>query len=304
MGGDEMAWRQGRFVRIGGVLALCVVLGALAWGGPAGAQSTAQSRGQSLVIVQAQDPQNWDPIATFLLSWGLVDRGPDLVIRPGLATSWKWISKDVLQFKLRRGVTFHDGEPFNADAVKFTFDRLLGPEGAKGPQQGNYKSIDHAQVVDPYTVNLVMKEQDPVIITKLAGYGGMIVPPKYVQEHGSAYFGANPVGTGPFKFVEYRKDDHLTLAANANYWGGVPKLSAVTYRFVPEAATRVAELQAGRADIAPGVPVAQANVVKADGNLTLLTVGSPTVTEIRFDPSKAPAGDVRFRKAVIAGIDV
>jgi peptide/nickel transport system substrate-binding protein len=313
MGGGDMAWRQGRFVRAGGVLALCIVLGALAWGGPVGAQSTAQSRGQSLVIVQAQDPQNWDPIATFLLSWGmvgcnvfdgLVDRGPDLVIRPGLATSWKWVSSDVLQFKLRRGVTFHDGEPFDADAVKFTFDRLLGPEGAKGPQQGNYKSIDHAQVVDPYTVNLVMKEQDPVIITKLAGYGAMIVPPKYVQEHGSAYFGANPVGTGPFKFVEYRKDDHLTLAANANYWGGAPKLSAVTYRFVPEAATRVAELQAGRADIVPGVPVAQANVVKNDGSLTLMTVGSPTVTEIRFDPSKAPAGDVRFRKAVIAGIDV
>jgi peptide/nickel transport system substrate-binding protein len=308
-----MAWRQGRCIRTGVVLALCAALGTLAWGGSARAQSAAQSRGHSLIIVQAQDPQNWDPIATFLLSWGmvgsnifdaLVDRGPDLKIRPGLATSWRWVGANVLQFKLRRGVTFHDGEPFNADAVKFTFDRLLGPEGAKGPQQGNYKSIDHVQVVDPYTVNFVMKEEDPVIVTKLAGYGAMIVPPKYVQEHGSAYFGANPVGTGPFKFVEYRKDDHLTLAANPSYWAGTPKLSVVTYRFVPEAATRVAELQAGRADIAQAVPVSQANVVKNDANLTLMPVGSPTVTEIRFDPSKAPAGDVRFRKAVISAIDV
>lgn len=294
------------------VFILCVVLAAGT--GAVSAQSPAGSRGRSLVIVQGQDPQNWDPIATFLLSWGmvgcqvfdgLVDRGTDLKLRPGLATSWS-TADDGLNwvFKLRRGVTFHDGEPFNADAVKFTFDRLLGPEGAKGPQQGNYKSIDHIQVVDPYTVKMVMKVKDPVIITKLAGYGAMIVPPKYVQEHGSAYFGANPVGTGPFKFVEYRKDDHLTLAANASYWGGAPKISAVTYRFVPEAATRVAELQAGRADIAQGVPVSQASVVKNDANLTLMPVGSPTVLEIRFDPSKAPAGDVRFRKAVIAAIDV
>src|SRR5579871_4118788 len=146
-----MAWRQGRCIRTAVVFALCAALSTLAWGGSARAQSTVQSRGHSLIIVQSQDPQNWDPIATFLLSWGmvgsnvfdgLVDRGPDLVIRPGLATSWKWIAANTLQFKLRRGVTFHDGEPFNADAVKFTFDRLLGPEGAKGPQQGNYKSID------------------------------------------------------------------------------------------------------------------------------------------------------------------
>ncbi len=293
--------------------ALVVVLGGLAASVPVGAQSPAQSRGRSLVIVQAQDPQSWDPIATFLLSWGmvgsnlfdgLVDRGPDLVLRPGLATSWSWIAKDVLQFKLRRGVTFHDGEPFDAQAVKFTFDRLLGPEGAKGPQQGNYKSIDHVQVVDRYTVNLVMKTEDPVIITKLAGYGAMIVPPKYIQEHGSAYFGSHPVGTGPFKFVEYRKDDHLTLAANGSYWNGAPRVFAVTYRFVPEAATRVAELQAGGADIAQGVPVSQASVVKSDPNLVLMPVGSPTVLEIRFDPSKPPAGDIRFRKAVIAAIDV
>lgn len=295
------------------VLALCAAM-AIGTGGAVNAQSPAQSRGRSLVIVQGQDPQNWDPIATFLLSWGavgcqifdgLVDRGSDLRLRPGLATSWStpddgltWI------FKLRQGVTFHDGEPFNAAAVKFTFDRLLGPEGAKGPQQGNYTSIDHVQVVDPATVKMVMKVKDPVIITKLAGYGAMVVPPKYVQEHGGAYFGANPVGTGPFKFVEYRKDDHLTLAANSAYWNGAPRVSALTYRFVPEAATRVAELQAGRADIASGVPVSQSSVVKGDPNLVLLPVGSPTVVEIRFDPSKAPAGDARFRKAVVAAIDV
>ena len=295
---------------------LAVVLGiaaAMAAGAPVRAQSPAQSRGRSLVIVQQQDPQNWDPIATFLLSWGMVgsnifdgllDRGPDLVLRPGLGTSWKWTGPDTLQFTLRRGVKFHDGEPFDAQAVKFTFDRLLGPEGAKGPQQGNYKSIDHVQVVDAYTVNFIMKTEDPVIITKLAGYGAMIVPPKYIQEHGSEYFGSHPVGTGPFKFVEYRKDDHLTLAANSDYWNGTPQVSAVTYRIVPEPATRVAELQAGRADIAQGVPVSQAQVVKNDPTLTLMPVGSPTVVEIRFDPSKPPAGDIRFRKGVIAAVDV
>jgi peptide/nickel transport system substrate-binding protein len=143
-------------------------------------------------------------------------------------------------------------------------------------------------------LNFVMKTEDPVTISKLAGYGAMIVPPKYIQEHGSEYFGSHPVGTGPFRFVEYRKDDHLTLAANRDYWNGAPLISIVTNRFVPEPATRVAELRAGRADIAQGVPVSQSQVVKNDPALMLF--GSPTVVEFRFDPFKPPAGDIRFRK--------
>ena len=148
-------------------------------------------------------PGDWSSAANNIFD-GLTSRGPDMKLKPALATSWDFLDDNSrIRFKLRQNVKFHNGEPFNAAAVKFTFDRLLGDEGKKGPQQSNYTSIAKVEVVDDYTVDFIMKQPDPVLLTKLAGYGGMIVPPKYIQEKGDAHFNMNPVGTGPFKFVEY-----------------------------------------------------------------------------------------------------
>ena len=155
-----------------------------------------------------QDPGSWDPIDTFVTFWGSVGsnlydgltmRGADLKLQPGLATKWEYLDDNKrLRFTLRQGVKFHNGEPFNAEAVKFTFDRLLGAEGAKGPQKSNYDSIGEVKVVDENTVDFILKQPDPVLLTKLAGYGAMIVPPKYIQEKGEDNFNTHPVGTGPF----------------------------------------------------------------------------------------------------------
>ena len=111
--------------------------------------STAHAAGTLSVAIN-QDPGSWDPIDTFVTFWGSVGgnlydgltmRGADLKLQPGLATSWEYLDENKrLRFKLREGVKFHNGEPFNAEAVKFTFDRLLGAEGAKGPQKSNYDS--------------------------------------------------------------------------------------------------------------------------------------------------------------------
>lgn len=266
-----------------------------------------------LVIATSQDPQSWDPIDTFLLAWGmvgsnifdgLVDRGTDLKLKPGLATRWEYRDGGkTLRFTLRAGVRFHNNEPFNAAAVKFTFDRLLGPEGAKGPQQANYTAIKEARVVNNLTVDLILERPDPVLITKLAGYGAKIVPPLYIKEKGDAYFNTHPVGTGPFKFVDYAKDQQLTLEANTTYWGGRPKVKTVVYRFIEEPATRIAELQAGRVDVAQGVPVAQANVVKNATSLNLVPVGSPTVNELRFATDRAPTNNPKVRQAILYAID-
>ncbi|QIA28252.1 ABC transporter substrate-binding protein [Thermaerobacter sp. PB12/4term] len=287
-------------------------------GGTAGSETPgaqgpnpASERGNHLVVAQAQDPGNWDPIDTFFVAWasvtnnvfeGLVFRGPDLKLQPGLATEWKWIDEDTLQFKLRQGVTFHNGEPFNADAVVFTFERLLGEEGAKGPQQGNYASIDRVEKVDDYTVNFHMKTKDPVILTKLAGYGAVIVPPRYLKEHGDEYFDKHPVGTGPYKVVEYKQDDHIILERFADYWRGQPKIEKITYRFIPEEATRIAELTTGRVDIAVISP-SQVDNVKNSAFLEIVTADSPTVYGLRFDVSKAPVDDVRVRRAIAQAID-
>jgi peptide/nickel transport system substrate-binding protein len=276
-------------------------------------KNPAKGNAGELTIGVNGDPHIWDPIDTFLLSWsnvstsvfeGLVKRDINLKIGPGLAESWEYKDDKTIIFKLRQGVTFHDGEPFNADAVKFTFDRLLGEEGKKGPQQSNYTSINHVEVVDPYTVKMVLNSVDPVLITKLAGYGAVIVPPKYIQEKGDAYFDEHPVGTGPFKMTSYEKDNKVVLEKNTNYWQqGLPKLNKVTFRIIPESSTRLAELQTGAIDIMKSVEVAQADTVKGKGFLDLVKVDSPTVYNIRFNSKQAPVDNVKVRQAINYAID-
>jgi peptide/nickel transport system substrate-binding protein len=275
---------------------------------------SAQEKKGELTIGVVGDPHSWDPIDTFLLDWGtvatsvfegLVDRTTDLKIGPGLAESWEYLDDNTLQFKLRQGVAFHNGEPFNAEAVKFTFDRLLGEEGAKGPQQANYTSIDHVEIVDEYTVNFILKSKDPVLITKLAGYGGVIVPPQYIKEKGDEHFNTHPVGTGPFKMETYEKDSKVILVKNENYWKeGLPKLDKVTFRIIPEATTRLAELQTGAVDIMKKVEISQAQTVEKEANVELMTVGTPTVYAIRFNVTKAPVDDVRVREAIGYALDM
>jgi len=276
-------------------------------------ENPASDRGNEVVVGLSSDPQSWDPIDTFLLDWstvatsvfeGLVERTLDLELKPGLAESWEYLDDSTLEFKLRQGVVFHNGEPFNADAVKFTFDRLLGDEGKKGPQYSNYASIESVEVVDEFTVLMHLKSPDPVLLTKLAGYGAVIVPPKYVQENSDDHFNNNPVGTGPFKMVEYKRDQQSVLEKNEDYWKeGLPKLDKVTFKIIPEASTRLAELQTGKIDIMKRVEVAQADTVKSTDFLELIEVGAPTVYSLRFDTAEEPLGDVRVRQAINYAID-
>jgi peptide/nickel transport system substrate-binding protein len=252
-----------------------------------------------LVVSSPQDPGSWDPIDTFLVNWasaatnifdGLTYRGPDMKIVPALAESWEELDEGKrIRFKLRAGVTFHNGEPFNAEAVKFTFDRLLGDEGGKGPQRSNYTSITKVEIIDDHTVDLHLGAPDPVLLTKLAGYGAMIVPPKYVSENTEEFFNLNPVGTGPFKFVSYDPKVSLKLEAFGDFWGDKAKVSELEYRFITEPATAVAELQAGRVDVVipPTIPVAMV----------------PTIEALRYNTRDGITADVRVRKALIMAVD-
>ena len=272
----------------------------------------AQAAGTLNVAIH-QDPGNWDPIATFLVSWGavggqvfdgLIIRTPDMKLVPGLATKWEFLEKNTkLRFTLRTGVKFHNGEPFDAEAVKFSFDRLLGEEGKKGPQQSNYNAIDKVVVVNPSTVDFIMKSPDPVLLTKLAGYGAMIVPPKYIAEKGSAFFGANPVGTGPFRFTEYKPKVSLSFAKNADYWGGAPKIDNLVYRFITEPATQAAELQAGRIDVANQIPLAMIETLKKDPKLAVSSMDGPVALAMRYNTQRGIMKDKEVRKALTMAVD-
>jgi peptide/nickel transport system substrate-binding protein len=142
-----------------------------------------------------------------------------------------------------------------------------------------------------------------VLLTKLAGYGGMIVPPKYIQEKGDDYFNTHPVGTGPFKFVEYNPKVSLTLEAFPEHWGGAPKLDKVVTRFISEANTQVAELQAGRIDVATLIPFGLAPTVEKSPNLELMSITGPIVVSLRLNTKNGITKDVNVRKALIMGID-
>lgn len=279
----------------------------------ASALTTGAHAAGTLNVAIHQDPGNWDPIATFLVSWGavgsqvfdgLIMRTPDMKLVPGLATKWEFLDNNTkLRFTLREGVKFHNGELFNADAVKFTFDRLLGDEGKKGPQQSNYNAIEKVVVVNANTVDFLLKNPDPVLLTKLAGYGAMIVPPKYITEKGSAYFGANPVGTGPFKFVDYKPKVSLSFERNASYWGGAPKLDNLVYRFITEPATQAAELQAGRIDVANQIPLAMIDTLKKDSKLAVQSMDGPVALAMRYNTQRGIMKNKEVRKALTMAVD-
>lgn len=268
-----------------------------------------------MVVSTPQDPGSWDPIDTFLVNWasaatnifdGLTYRGPDMKLVPALATEWEVLDDGRrIRFQLREGVTFHNGEPFNADAVKFTFDRLLGDEGAKGPQRSNYVSIESVEIIDDYTVDMHLTDADPVLLTKLAGYGAMIVPPNYINEVGDEEFNLKPVGTGPFRVTAYEPKVSLKMEAYDGFWGDKAKLSELEYRFITEPATAVAELQAGRVDlvIPPTIPISMIPTIEADPNLDIVTTPGPTVYSLRYNTRDGITADERVRKAMIMAVD-
>lgn len=178
----------------------------------------------------------------------LVRLDADMQIRPALAERWEDAGDDVTwTFHLRKGVTYHDGSTFGAADVKYTLDRILNSDNAS-PQKFRISAINQVNVIDEHTVQLVTAAPFPTLLYELAQVE--IVP------EGAAAAGAKiekPVGTGPFKFVEWRRDDRLILEVNKEYWGQVPSYERIVFRFIPEVTTRVAELRSGGVDLIKGI---------------------------------------------------
>jgi len=236
----------------------------------------------------------------------LVERDFDSNIVPGLALSWTIVESQTLEFKLREGVTFHNGEPFNAESVKFSVDRMLGEEEA--PNQSKFKSIDSVEIVDDYTVRFHLNRPDGTLLDSLTSRLAML-PPKYFEEVGAEGFAEAPVGTGPFTFVEWMPDDHITLAANKDYWEGsykgMPMVDTVVFRPIPEAATRAAELEAGGIDIMQDVLPDQMDDLEGAG-LTVIPDEAYQLQYVFFiaDDETLPTYDVKVRQALNYAVDV
>ena len=238
----------------------------------------------------------------------LIERDFEGNIVPGLAESWTIVEPTVLEFTLRQGVTFHNGEAFNAEAVKFSVVRMLSETEA--PNQGKFTAIisDSVDIVDDYTVRLNLTRPDGTLFDSLTSRLAML-PPKYFEEVGADGFAAEPVGTGPFKFVEWLPDDHVTLAANEAYWDGSykgkPAVDTVVFRPIPEAATRAAELEAGGVHMIQDVLPDQIDDLESAG----LTVVPDEAFQLQYvffttDDEAAPTHDVRVRQALNYAVDV
>ena len=159
------------------------------------------------------------------------------------------------------------------------------------------------EVIDDHTVRVITTKPYPYLDAQL-GHIGAILPPKYTQEKGASHIARNPIGTGPYKFVRWVKDDQLTLEANESYWGGKPKIKRVIFRPIPEATTRVAGLQTQEVDVSVNFPLSR----PADGlerRSSVAKVPSSRVIFIAFDTTQGgPVADKRVRQAVAQGIDV
>lgn len=189
---------------------------------------------------------------------------------PALAESWE-ISEDGTEytFKLRQGVKFHNGEDFDAQDVVTSWEAGTDPVNAYAYDVARTTSVE---VIDDYTVKLTSEEPDPLFLRFVAGSWAMI-PTDYFNEVGLEGIEANPVGTGPFKFVEWVQGDRIVLEAFEDYWDeGLPKLARVIFRPIPEEATRIAAIQTGEIHIANRLPAEEAQRL----------LGAPGVTIVRY----------------------
>src|SRR5699024_4280841 len=180
----------------------------------------------------------------------LVKLNQDLELEPGLAESYEQISDTSWEFKLREGVTFHDGSDFNAEVVKANLDRVRDEEVAS-PLAFLFTEIDEVEIIDDYTVQIHTKEPFAALPAHLAHPGGHMISKEVIdadyaqmEEGGDPLTEVhqNPIGTGFFKFEEIVEGDHVTLVRNDDYWGEAANPSEVTFKVVPEDATRIAEL--------------------------------------------------------------
>ncbi|MBF8288694.1 MAG: SBP bac 5 protein [Candidatus Rokubacteria bacterium] len=229
----------------------------------------------------------------YALHDALVKPMPGNMLSPSLAESWT-VSADqrVYEFKLREGLKFHNGDPFTADDVKFSFHRAKGSKTL-------HDKVREVVVVGPSRVRFILHEPWPDFMTfygSIVSGSGWVVPKKYVERVGDDGFKRAPVGLGPYKFVSHAPGIELVMEANEGYWRKVPSVKRLVFKSVPESTTRMAMLKRGEVDIAYLLDVPQAQEVKRDPNLKLAFSGGIATFYLDFldqwDP-KSPWHDAR-----------
>jgi len=232
---------------------------------------------------------------------GLLQRkGPDGTLAPALAVRWERLDALSWKFWLRKGVKFHNGNPFTAQDVKFTFERLSNPEVSEFVNTG--KSIDKIDIIDDYTVVIKTKEPIPWFANNM--HQIFIMDKEDTESRDPGDVMIRPMGTGAYKFVEWVKGSYVKMEANEDYWEGAPPIKKVDIRPITEASTRFAALASGQVDMMTGVPVELYD--KLVGNPQLAVVSRPARRSIFLaltNKPGTPTADIRVRKAMYMAIN-
>lgn len=235
---------------------------------------------------------------------------------PGLATEWD-VDEDglVYTFKLREGVKFHDGTDFNAEAVKINFERWADPEhpfafkeegytySVYGQQFGGYKGdpghvIEEINVLGDYEIQFVLNNQLGSFLQNMGMTYFAITSPAALEEHGSR-INENPVGTGPFKFVSWTRDDTIVLEKFEDYWQeGLPKLDRVIFKVIPDNSARLTALRSGEVDLIDGLNPDDLPTIEADGSLALFDRAPNNIGYLGFQVEKEPFNNKLVRQAI------
>jgi peptide/nickel transport system substrate-binding protein len=280
------------------------------------APAGAQSRGKEIIVGLGAEPRTMLPVT--IVDWTtnnmlehiydrLLDRdAKTFKPKPMLAESWRIVNDTTWEFKLRKGVKFHNGEPFTAQSVKATIDYALDPATKSHFVGAAYWGlVKEVQVVDDFTVRFVTKQPWPNLADSAASTNSLIMPAKALKELGPQKLAEKPIGTGPFRFVEWKRDERLVLERNPDYWQGPADISRVTFRFIPEFSARMAALLSGEIDIMKDVPPHAVEAIEKSGRATLRSTVSSRINYLALVNLKpGPMQDLRVRRAMNHAVDV
>jgi peptide/nickel transport system substrate-binding protein len=267
--------------------------------------------GRALRLTQPSDTKTLDPqkqgdMTSMNVLINLFDtlttRGPDNGLAPRLALSWSNPTPLTWRFQLRPGVTFHNGEHCDAAAVAFSIERLLDP-ATKSPIV-ELRYVTGATAVDPLTVELQTDQPDPILPAKLSLFGGVVLPPRYLAEVGDAGFAQAPVGTGPFTFVDWRRDHELRMRANPAHWNGRPAVDELVFRPMANPASALAALQSDEVDLVTGLTPDAALQLRGYPGITIDRFPGIRTSYLSLDTEDGPLRDRRVRQALNHAVDV
>ncbi|MCC7045797.1 MAG: ABC transporter substrate-binding protein [Alphaproteobacteria bacterium] len=260
-------------------------------------------------VINTLDPGKHSLIPEAYVVWALfnalVKFNGKMEVVPDLAESFTATGGNTLQFKLRKGVKFHDGSEFTADDVKFTIERLQDEKFASA-NKGKVSEVQDVKIVDPYTVDIVTKQPFAPLLAFLTNTrtGTQIVPRKAVTAMGNEAFGKAPIGTGAFKLKSWKANESLILEAHDGYFvAGQPSLATVEIPLIAEESSGVTALKGGQIDLTSTAPFADIPTLEQDKTLKVLKQPGMNCRFVSMNLRKPPFDDVNFRRAVSLAFD-